>query len=373
MLKRSVLRAATAPADVTAVAATTTTTSAAASAPRQPRLLPYALRRASACEMLYGGARVQHLVQPAFPLHKIHSEHLPSPSLDAERHDLALEMQLPRSLDPYNNINMNIQRQVGADVNDPDVAPQQQHGSSSSSRDGFDMGAFYSDVHHPERHHTSSLPYSQHDTNNVMAMRLFPVNIGLRARTEAVRIRTEDCLQRLRDAKLCAMVHQPTEYPLPLSRRSQYAAHGTAAAATAAAGEEEENARSTAHLRGAAAHPPPSQLSIFTRPADRADQPAAPVRHRFPLHPFAQAAAPAAHAARGASAQTSARAWMPLQMLKPMGHNWSPAGRSSGIRGPHMQLMQERLDQKGFGWKRKSRSLWQQDVDTAGFRPHRYF
>jgi hypothetical protein len=361
MLRRSVIYAAKKAAEAATAAkkvlhvkphhetdkSTASTTSAAARTP----LLPYAIRRASAYEMLYGGTRVQHLVQPAFQLHKIRSEDLPSPSLDAERHDLALEMQLPRDLGPYNNISMHIQRQVGADVNMSDA-----DGASKHSKEGFDMGTFYADLHHPERHHNSSLPYTQHDTNNVMALRMFPINIGIRARTEAVRLRTEDCLQRLRDAKLCAQVQQPFEYPLPLSRRSQYAAATTNATIT----EDAVEASRTAHLHGAAAHPPPSQLSILTRPVDRSNSCDTRGAHKYPLHPFAAATA-------------APRAWKPLQMLKPMGHSWSAATRSSGIRGPHMQLMQERLDQKGFGWKRKSRSLWQQDVATAGFRPHRYF
>ena len=371
MLRRCVRHAATAKKAAGAPAAakkkavnqkhdTVAVTTTAPAAQRKP-LLPYAIRRASAYEMLYGGARVQHLVQPPFQLHKIQSESLPSPSLDAERHDLALEMQLPRDLSPYNNLNMSIQRQVGADVNVPDEA------TNRHSKDGFDMGAFFSDQHHPERHHNSSLPYSQHDTNNVMALRLFPINIGIRARTEAVRIRTEDCLQRLRDAKLCAQVQQPLEYPLPLSRRSQYASSMADVSASSLPTSATASASSrTAHLRGAPAHPPPAQLSIFTRPVDRVDRVSAEAtrRNAFPVHPYAAAAT---------AASTAARAWLPLQMLKPMGHSWSAATRSSGIRGPHMQLMQERLDQKGFGWKRKSRSLWQQDVATAGFRPHRYY
>lgn len=369
---------------------------AAATTPSQAvkPLLPYAVRRAAAAEMLYGGARVQHLVQPPFPLHKVQSENLPPPSLDHERHDLGLEMQLPRDLHAYNNINMAIQRHVGADVNTPDAAA-----STADSSDGFNMGTYYTEHHHPERHHNSSLPYSTHDTNNVLAMRLFPVNIGLRVRTEAVRIRTEDCLQRLRDAQRCAKVGVPLEHPLPLSARSAYDAvhrarherrHDGAAAGLARGGEqaegEEEEAARTAHLHGAAAHPPPASLSIFTRPVDRRTESRGaggalgsthtPVHVRFPVHPYSAAAGTAASRGSGGSAtptRPSSQQWMPLQMLKPLGHNWSAATRSSGVRGPHMQLMQERLDQKGFGWKRKSRSLWQQDVDTAGFRPHRYF
>ncbi|KAG5507364.1 hypothetical protein GH5_07460 [Leishmania sp. Ghana 2012 LV757] len=362
---------------------------AAGQQPRSNALLPYALRRAAACEMLYGGARVQHLVQLPFTLHKIRSENLPPPSLYAERHDLGLEMQLPRDLHGYNNINMAIQRQVGADAGTMDGEQQLPGGHG----DGFDMGSFFSEQHHPERHHNSSLPYIKYDTNNVLAMRLFPVNIGVRARTEAIRIRTEDCLQRLRDADLCAKMRKPLEHPLPLSRRSQYAAVDRMRrerrydTVPAEAGEDAtttaEEASRTEHLRGASAHPPPSELSIFTRPVDR------PPSHSgssaactvdvddmcFPVHPFAAAAASAIRRGvrSGNSAQLASQRWLPLQTLKPMGHSWSAATRSSGVRGPHMQLMQERLDQKGFGWKRKSRSLWQQDVATAGFRPHRYF
>ncbi|TPP50950.1 hypothetical protein CGC21_19005 [Leishmania donovani] len=350
MLKRSVSAAARKAGGGASAAAP-----AAGQQPPSNPLLPYALRRAAACEMLYGGSRVQYLVQPPFKLHKIRSENLPPPSLYAERHDLGLEMQLPRDMHVYNSINMAIQRQ---------------------------------------RHHNSSLPYAKHDTNNVLAMRLFPVNIGVRARTEAIRIRTEDCLQRLRDADLCAKMRIPLEYPLPLSHRSQYAAVHRARrercydAPTEKAGESAavaaEEASRTAHLRGAAAHPPPSELSILTRPVDRLGRHSgssaaactADADHlSFPVHPFAAAAVSSGcHSARsGSAARLASQRWLPLQTLKPMGHNWSAATRSSGVRGPHMQLMQERLDQKGFGWKRKSRSLWQQDVATAGFRPHRYF
>ncbi|CAG9572828.1 mitoribosomal_protein_mL82 [Leishmania major strain Friedlin] len=386
MLKRSVSAAARkAGADTLAAAP------AAGQQPPSNPLLPYALRRAAACEMLYGGSRVQYLVQPPFTLHKIRSENLPPPSLYAERHDLGLEMQLPRDMHVYNSINMAIQRQVGGDSSTLDGEQQQLQGGHA---DGFDMGAFFTEQHHPERHHNSSLPYAKHDTNNVLAMRLFPVNVGVRARTEAIRIRTDDCLQRLRDADLCAKMRLPLEHPLPLSRRSQYAAihrvrqercydAPTEAAGERAAAAAEEASR-TAHLRGAAAHPPPSELSIVTRPVDRlgshsgssAAACTADADHlSFPVHPFAAAAVSSGcHSARsGSAARLASQRWLPLQTLKPMGHNWSAATRSSGVRGPHMQLMQERLDQKGFGWKRKSRSLWQQDVATAGFRPHRYF
>jgi hypothetical protein len=65
--------------------------------------------------------------------------------------------------------------------------------------------------------------------------------------------------------------------------------------------------------------------------------------------------------------------FMPLQMVKPKHSTYSVAVRGTGIRSTRGQLFQERLDGKGLGWKRKARSLWQQDVDTNGFRPRRYF
>ncbi|CUI14158.1 Hypothetical protein, putative [Bodo saltans] len=65
--------------------------------------------------------------------------------------------------------------------------------------------------------------------------------------------------------------------------------------------------------------------------------------------------------------------FMPLQMVKPKASLYSVATRGTGVRSTRGQLYQERLDGKGFGWKRKARSLWQQDIDTNGFRPHRYF
>lgn len=73
------------------------------------------------------------------------------------------------------------------------------------------------------------------------------------------------------------------------------------------------------------------------------------------------------------STKRSSSRFMPLQMMKPMAGRYSPAVRSTGITGTRQQIFQERLDGKGFGWKKKARSLWQQDVDTKGFRPRRYY
>lgn len=368
-------------------------------------LLPYPLRRAAAYEMLYGGVRVQHLVQAPNPLKLTRSEELPAPSLACERHDLALEMQLPSDIHNYNNIHMSVQRQLGSEGGAA--------GAPASSPNGFSTSNFFADQHHPERHHNSSLPYAKYDTTNVLAMRLFPVNLGSRIRAEAIRIRTADCLHRLKDAKACAAVHEPLEYPLSHAKTvffaarqaerdgrnstlyapSAFRASPTSVAAEGAKkdpdsadGEAACCTATVAHLRGAPAHPHPSTLSIFTRPVDRlaaassknnssstsnggsyggaARSASALASLTAPAHPFSLAGSiPAGRSAR----------WLPLQMLKPINHSWSASMRSSGVRGPHMQLMQERLDQKGFGWKKKSRSLWQQDIATAGFRPHRYF
>ncbi|KAH9589223.1 hypothetical protein LSM04_004315 [Trypanosoma melophagium] len=161
--------------------------------------------------------------------------------------------------------------------------------------------------------------------------RLLPVNIGARARAAAGRLRADDCRRRLIAQRVCAAAAAPLVFP------AEPRAH-------------KEERRGATHF-----HPPSSKLSIFTRPVDCAAHTAAVDTRPMGVgvyHP---------------------RAWRPLQMLKPIPHNWSPTLRSSGVRGPHMQLMQERLDGKGFGWKRKSRSLWQQDIDTAGFRPKRFF
>ncbi|ORC92387.1 uncharacterized protein TM35_000031400 [Trypanosoma theileri] len=164
--------------------------------------------------------------------------------------------------------------------------------------------------------------------------RLLPVNIGARARAAAVRLRADDCRRRLIAQRVCAAAAAPLVFPAPPVKQSGEG-HGR---------------------RGAAYfHPPSAKLSLFTRPVDCGSHTAAVDTRPAGVgvyHP---------------------RAWRPLQMLKPMPHNWSPTLRSSGVRGPNMQLMQERLDGKGFGWKRKSRSLWQQDIDTAGFRPKRFF
>ncbi|CCW64712.1 unnamed protein product [Phytomonas sp. EM1] len=353
----------------------------------QQSLLGYAIRRTAADEMLYGGVRVSCLSPKPFPLQYIKSEELPSPSLRRERHDLGLEMQLPRDLEGYNQLDMSIQRQVGSNEDDSDDAV------SRGGEEGFDMGEYFSTVFHPERHHNSSLPYSAHDTNNVLGLRMFPLNMGIRLRVEGVRIRTADCLERLRDAKRCAQQGRALQYPLPYYKRAEMAerrGEGPSSTLSTSAGpsdvkdeaamdssEAKRSFQVRAHLRGGPSHPPPAELSIFTRPQDHPHGDggggSTSIREEALAYFRERRQGGRLISPDGVRSTTPDRRWTPLQMLKPIPHTWSPAIRSSGTRGPSMQLMQERLDRKGFGWKRKSRSLWQQDPDTAGFRPHRYF
>eukprot|EP00796_Vickermania_ingenoplastis_P004045 gene4046-2897_t len=324
--------------------------------------------------MLYGGVRLRHLVQPVFPLQRIKSELLPSPSRERERQDLGVEMQLPRHKDPTQLPNYNIHSQVRTQTDEP----------KDTTEGGFDMSTYFNDLHHPALHHNSSMPYNPaSNTNNVLALRLFPVNIGIRDRTEAIRLRTEDCLMRVRHSKLTARLGLAQQYPLSLGmqqhlrrqialvdqgRRPRSLCSGAlhpskqhtpetlpraSDAKTPCGAPGVDVTRFLPHMKGLCFHPPPSSLSIFTRPQD-----CAPPAHAEPHRALSR---------RGSAS------WMPFQMLKPMGYNWSPGRRSSGTRGPTAQLVQERLDQKGFGWKRKSRYLWQQDIHTAGFRPHRFY
>lgn len=384
-------------------------------------LLGYPIRRAAAHELLYGGVRIQHLVQPVFPLQRIRSENLPSPSLQAEREDLGLEMQLPSHKDPTQLPSYRIQNQVAShnQVNYDD-------GHQDSRHDGFDMSQFFNDLHHPALHHNSSPPYNPAtNTNNVLALRLFPVNIGIRDRTEAIRLRTMDCLERVQQWKLTARLGLPMCYPIPMSLQkalrkeatridsvgkprslfsgaldpckrhtpstlpSLSTTNGVAThlihlpspdtlrktSRTTREDSQEEKSRSISasflpHMKGKLYfHPPPSSLSIFTH-APEASYSTSLSRSRDGL---LSPAPDALRASVGRNIPPHRSSWMPFQMLKPMGYNWSPTRRSSGTRGPTAQLVQERLDQKGFGWKRKSRYLWQQDIDTAGFRPHRFF
>lgn len=364
-------------------------------------LLGYPIRRAAADEMLYGGIRVSHLVQPVFPLRRIKSELLPSPSLQREREDLELEMQLPRHTDPTQLPSHNVQRYVSGELDE----------KKESKKDGFNMSEFFNDLYHPSLHHNSSLPYDRaNNTNNVLALRLFPVNIGIRDRTEAIRLRTHDCLERVQQWRYTARLGLPTQFPMPLPvqdalKKMIQKSEGGENPRTLYSGalnvrerhtreslphEKTESSVGSAlspsylpHLRNRLCfHPSPSSLSIFTRPQDQ------PTSSSFrslmnqsslqmpPSLLGSAAVLPSdllpeevRHRAFGSSTSS----WMPFQMLKPVGYNWSPTRRSSGTRGPSAQLVQERLDQKGFGWKKKSRYLWQQDIDTAGFRPHRFF
>lgn len=386
-------------------------------------LLGYPIRRAAACELLYGGIRIRHLVQPVFPLQWIRSENLPSPSLQVEREDLGLEMQMPSHKDatqvPSYRIHGQVPSHTQANYDD---------GLKDSLHDGFNMGQFFNDLFHPSLHHNSSPPYNPAtNTNNVLALRLFPVNIGIRDRTEAIRLRTQDCLVRLQHWKLTARLGLPTQYPLPLriqkalrqeitridtagKPRSLYSGaldprrchtsstlpalqHGTQSikvnlpsastyaspgtplppTSTQASGSRTISIIFLPHMKGKLHfHPSPSSLSIFTVPGEGND-PSWKAEDKFGNGELRKRQGSLLPSSAGRASSRRRSSWMPFQMLKPMGYNWSPSRRSSGNRGPSAQLVQERLDQKGFGWKRKSRYLWQQDIDTAGFRPHRFY
>lgn len=416
-------------------------------------LLGYPIRRAAAFELLYGGVRICHLVQPVFPLKRIKSEHLPSPSLQAEREDLGLEMQLPSHKDPTQLPSYRIHGQVASHTQVDDAG-----GGKDGFHDGFDMGKYFNDLHQPALHHNSSPPYNPAtNTNNVLALRLFPVNIGIRDRTEAIRLRTQDCWERVQHWKLTARLGLPTQYPLPIHTQKQLrssafridTAGKPRSLYSGALDPRRGHTRSTLpvtingltvssqvclpsasilpDMMGACCsisssnhnnnnnnmvrssekdgversrrtvsvhylphmkrdklyfHPPPSSLSIFTVPSEgkcsrwivteHQGKKVKTLVHAADLLPSSSSAATAA-VVGSRHGQPKRSPWMPFQMLKPMGYNWSPTRRSSGNRGPSAQLVQERLDQKGFGWKRKSRYLWQQDIDTAGFRPHRFY
>ena len=67
----------------------------------------------------------------------------------------------------------------------------------------------------------------------------------------------------------------------------------------------------------------------------------------------------------------SARMWTPLQFVKPVGTSVSVGGRQSGLRHGEKSLRQERLNQKGLGWKRIMRDQWQNDTEAWTYHPKR--
>ena len=184
-------------------------------------LLGYRLRRAAQKEMLYGGVRLQHLVQSPTPIKYTKSQVLPLPTPREEMEDMGLEYEW-------------------------------------------------------------------------IGFRQLPVNVGVKARHAMAVIRSKDVLQRYRNAQ------------------SKF-------------------------------HPSPKDLSIFPK-------------EPLPAIGF-----------------NGARAFMPFQIVKPVSEMYNPSVRGSGARSSLGALKMELLDGKGFGWKKKSRYLWQQDVETKGFRPKRFF
>jgi hypothetical protein len=71
-------------------------------------------------------------------------------------------------------------------------------------------------------------------------------------------------------------------------------------------------------------------------------------------------------------AHTQRDAFLPFQSIKPHGYGaWSVAQRAGYLRTASMELHQERLNRKGFGWKQMQTKLWQQDMDTERYTPDR--
>ncbi|CAD2217604.1 hypothetical protein AGDE_03251 [Angomonas deanei] len=346
----------------------------------QTILLGYKIKNTTEKELLYGGVRTQFLSEKPFPLKYIKSETLPKISIQEKNsasffHDLGIEMQIPKNYNNknqnyqfYNQINMNIQRQVSPQEVDEDDATfyKNNNNHNLNGGEGFHLKDYFSTLFHPERHHNSSMPYYYNNTNNVMGHRLTAVNFSNRIKNKIVENKTKDLKFRFLDYKRCLQCGEPLRYPLSLSDRAAMD-HKI----------NNNNVKNKNHnlqyLRGGPSHPPVSALSIFTRPVDISENNNHQNQNKKILS--LQDIVAASENKNKNNIHNNNKSYVPLQTLKPLAYStgYGTSIRGSGTRGPSAQLYQERLDQKGFGWKKKSRSLWQLDVDTAGFRPRRYF
>ena len=75
----------------------------------------------------------------------------------------------------------------------------------------------------------------------------------------------------------------------------------------------------------------------------------------------------------GSQVQYTGFVFKPFQLVMPVQGVFSYAMRAEGLRSPSGHLRQETLDRKGFGWRKKQRTMWQQDTATRGFKPDRFF
>lgn len=318
-------------------------------------LLPYAIRKVAAKEMLYGGARVIGLVQPP-------------PAIVYHRSDL---MKLPT---PRQEVDM----------------------------EGFEVEEF--------------------------GVRMFPNNVGFRSRHHMLLLRNKDLLRRFNVA------HRSTLDPTsgggggdaPVFDRSTYtrtrtvfgvpSSIGVSHSKAAATGEghhqvSEANPADGGGLppsRRRRYHPRPEDLSILPDTASNIyrDGSAHFARARtlssgVPLvgvyaSPFhdqeVEASGQSANvfslcsfydqerqrqlialSGAGGDVPYTGFVFKPFQMVMPVSGVFTYAMRSEGLRSPSGHLRQETLDRKGFGWRKKQRAMWQQDVGTRGFKPDRFY
>jgi hypothetical protein len=65
------------------------------------------------------------------------------------------------------------------------------------------------------------------------------------------------------------------------------------------------------------------------------------------------------------------REFLPVASMKPANVAFGTGDREGGLRPASSPLRHERLDRKGFGYKKKQYGLWQQDTNTQSFTPER--
>lgn len=316
-------------------------------------LLPYAIRKVAAKELLYGGARVIGLVQPP-------------PSIVYHQSDL---LKLPT---PRQEVDM----------------------------EGFEVEEF--------------------------GIRMFPSNVGFRSRHHMLLVRNKDLLRRF----MVAHRHADAADASPAFDRSKYTRTRTvfsvpstigmshSKAAAAAAGDQEyEQKLSEANpankdglppSRRRRFHPRPEDLSILPDTASNIYQDgsahfarARTLSSGVPLvgvyaSPFHEQEVQAsgqnanvfslcsfydqerqrqliAHSGAAGDVSYTGFVFKPFQMVMPVSGVFTYAMRSEGLRSPSGHLRQETLDRKGFGWRKKQRAMWQQDVKTRGFKPDRFY
>lgn len=305
-------------------------------------LLPYAIRRAAAQEMFYGGARVQHLVMSPPTVHFTESDRvsLPTPSEEAVIPDLDIE-NVPLNVLP-NNIAF------------PTTFEQGTLRSKDVLRRFREQNAM---THHVSKEHLSVLvpPWRLRSSRKLGHVEGLPAEASFKGDEFISNERTSllgtggPTWKEIRSSMLNKDNKNSTETQFTEEDRSmERSVYGRYHYGLRAKRQDmlQQSVERQAQFE--------IQQRLYSSSTSTEHQKEKPVEG-------------------GAAPPQMQFYFLPYMMYKPMARRELILQRSSSVRAPSAELLQERLNRKGFGWKETGSRMWHLGWNPKGWQPNRLF